>query len=60
MAQGAIAYIWALDENMIPIPGFKTVQQVLDNAGAMDFGPLTQNELNQVKQIVVEHEPQES
>jgi aryl-alcohol dehydrogenase-like predicted oxidoreductase len=59
MAQGAIAYIWALDGNMIPIPGFKTVEQVLDNAGAMDFGPLTQQELDQVKQIVAEYEHQE-
>jgi len=59
MAQGAIAYIWTLDERMIPIPGFKTVEQVLDNAGAMDFGPLTDDEMDQVKQIVAEYEPQE-
>jgi aryl-alcohol dehydrogenase-like predicted oxidoreductase len=59
MAQGAIAYIWALDELMIPIPGFKTVEQVMDNAGAMDFGPFTDEELDQVKQIVADYEPQE-
>ncbi|TFH31589.1 MAG: aldo/keto reductase, partial [Anaerolineales bacterium] len=28
MAQGALAYIWALDERMIPIPGFKSVEQI--------------------------------
>lgn len=56
MAQGAIAYIWALDERMIPIPGFKTVPQVLDNAGAMQFGPLTREEANQVQSIVAECE----
>ena len=28
MAQGALAYIWALDERMVPIPGFKSVEQV--------------------------------
>jgi aryl-alcohol dehydrogenase-like predicted oxidoreductase len=44
---------------MIPIPGFKTVEQVMDNAGAMDFGPLTDEELDQVKQIVADYEPQE-
>jgi aryl-alcohol dehydrogenase-like predicted oxidoreductase len=54
MAQGAIAYIWALDERMIPIPGFKTVQQVMDNAGALAYGPLTQEEMRQVKAIVAE------
>jgi aryl-alcohol dehydrogenase-like predicted oxidoreductase len=57
MAQGALAYIWALDERMVPIPGFKTVQQVEDNAGAMSFGPLTQAQLAQVNAIVAEHEP---
>jgi aryl-alcohol dehydrogenase-like predicted oxidoreductase len=56
MAQGALCMIWALDERMIPIPGFKSVQQVLDNAGAMAFGPLTQAELAQVQAIVAEYE----
>jgi aryl-alcohol dehydrogenase-like predicted oxidoreductase len=52
MAQGALAYIWALDKRMVPIPGFKTVQQVQDNAGAMAFGPLADDELRQVQEIV--------
>jgi aryl-alcohol dehydrogenase-like predicted oxidoreductase len=59
MAQGAIAYIWALDERMVPIPGFKTVEQVKDNAGVMAFGPLTSEEMHQVQSIVAEHEPPE-
>jgi aryl-alcohol dehydrogenase-like predicted oxidoreductase len=58
MAQGALAYIWALDERMVPIPGFKTVKQVQENAAAMQFGPLTPGELAQVKQIVAESEPE--
>jgi aryl-alcohol dehydrogenase-like predicted oxidoreductase len=56
MAQGALAYIWALDTRMVPIPGFKTVAQVQDNAGAMQFGPLSKAELAQVQAIVVEYE----
>jgi aryl-alcohol dehydrogenase-like predicted oxidoreductase len=52
MAQGALAYIWGLDERMVPIPGFKTVQQVRDNAGALDFGPLNPEQVNQVQEIV--------
>jgi aryl-alcohol dehydrogenase-like predicted oxidoreductase len=56
MAQGALAYIWALDPHMIPIPGFKTMEQVKDNAGAMDFGPLTEGELQQVREIVADYE----
>lgn len=52
MAQGAIAYIWALDDRMIPIPGFKSEEQVRDNAGALTFGPLSPAELAQVQEIV--------
>lgn len=55
MAQGAIAYIWGLDERMVPIPGFKTVKQVKDNAGAMESGPLEQDQVEQVRAIVAEH-----
>jgi aryl-alcohol dehydrogenase-like predicted oxidoreductase len=59
MAQGALAYIWALDERMVPIPGFKTVQQVRENSGALDFGPLTQEQVRQVQEIVAQR-PSES
>lgn len=59
MAQGALAYIWALDERMVPIPGFRTVDQVVDNAGALNYGPLTQEELGQAREIVAENEPQD-
>ena len=52
MAQGSLAYIWALDSNMVPIPGFKTVEQVTQNAGAMTFGPLSASEMSQVDEIL--------
>jgi aryl-alcohol dehydrogenase-like predicted oxidoreductase len=56
MAQGALAYIWALDERMVPIPGFKSVQQVMENAGAMQFGPLTESQVEEVQAIVGKYE----
>jgi len=59
MAQGALAYIWAIDPRMIPIPGFKTVEQVQQNAGAMEFGPLGEDEVQQVQSIVTELLPQD-
>lgn len=37
---------------MIPIPGFKTVEQVKDNAGALSFGSLSQDDVQQVQAIV--------
>ena len=56
MAQGALAYIWALDERMVPIPGFKSVKQVKENAGAMEFGPLTESQVKEIQAIVTNHE----
>lgn len=56
MAQGALAYIWALDERMIPIPGFKSVKQVEDNAGALQFGPLTEDQVKEVQGIIGQYE----
>jgi len=56
MAQGALAYIWALDERMVPIPGFKSVQQVTENSGAMQFGPLTESQVKEVQTIVAKSE----
>lgn len=52
LAQAALAYIWALDERMVPIPGFKNVQQVQENATAMDLGPLNDEQLSQIDEIL--------
>jgi len=41
LAQGALGWLWARSEATIPIPGFKSVAQVEENAGAMAFGPLS-------------------
>ncbi|MGD8794236.1 MAG: aldo/keto reductase [Anaerolineae bacterium] len=57
LAQGAIAWIWARSERAIPIPGFKTVAQVEENAGAMAFGPLSREQLQEVEQILERETP---
>ena len=56
MAQGALAYNWALDDRMVPIPGFKSVEQVRENAGALAFGPLTAGQVKEIQQIVAQYE----
>lgn len=56
MAQGALSYIWALDERMVPIPGFKSVRQVQENAGALQFGPLTETQVKEAQAIVAKHQ----
>ncbi len=52
LAQGSLAWIWAKSEKTIPIPGFKTVRQVEENAGAMEFGPLTEEQLAEIQTLL--------
>ena len=48
LVQGALAWIWARSEKTVPIPGFKTVAQVEENAKAMQFGPLTKEQVKEI------------
>ena len=50
--QGALAWIWARSQRTIPIPGFKSRKQVLENARAMEYGPLTQSEMEEIEGIL--------
>ena len=52
LPQACLAYIWALDENMIPIPGFRTVAQVEENAKALELGPLSQAQVDEIHEII--------
>jgi aryl-alcohol dehydrogenase-like predicted oxidoreductase len=52
LVQGALAWIWARSERTIPIPGFKTVAQVEENAKAMQFGPLTQGQMKEIDTLL--------
>jgi len=51
LAQGALAWIWAKSDKTIPIPGFKTVQQVEENVGAMEYGPLAGAQMEEIDTI---------
>jgi aryl-alcohol dehydrogenase-like predicted oxidoreductase len=52
LAQGALCWLLARSEKTIPIPGFKTVAQVEDNAGAMRFGPLTPEQMAEIDRLL--------
>ena len=52
LVQGALAWIWARSEKTIPIPGFKTVAQVEENAKAMELGPLTPEQMKEIDTIL--------
>lgn len=53
MAQGALAWLWGRSPNTIPIPGFKGMRQAEENARAMEFGPLTAEQMTEIQQILV-------
>ena len=52
MVQGAIAWLWGRSETTIPIPGIKTAAQAVENAGAMQFGPLTPAQMAEIDSIL--------
>jgi aryl-alcohol dehydrogenase-like predicted oxidoreductase len=52
LAQGSLSWIWAKSENTIPIPGFKTVAQVEENAKALQFGPLEPAQMDEIDRIL--------
>jgi aryl-alcohol dehydrogenase-like predicted oxidoreductase len=52
LAQGALAWLWGRSEQTIPIPGFKTVAQVEENAGALRYGPLTGAQMQAIEALL--------
>ena len=54
MVQGALSWNWARSDKTIPIPGFKTVKQVEENIQAMEFGPLNNDQMKEIDEILGE------
>ena len=52
LAQGALGWIWARSERTIPIPGFRTVAQAEENAGALARGPLRPEQLTEIAALL--------
>jgi len=52
LAQGALAWLWARSKKTLPIPGFRTVAQVEENAAAMEFGPLTTEQIQEIDRLL--------
>ena len=51
LAQAALGALWARSDRIIPIPGFKTAAQVEENAGALRFGPLSQEQMTAIAEL---------
>ncbi|WP_371671903.1 aldo/keto reductase [Streptomyces sp. NBC_00289] len=52
LAQGALAWIWARSPRTVPIPGFRSVAQAEENAGAIAKGPLTAEQSAEIDRIL--------
>ncbi|MFJ8712451.1 aldo/keto reductase [Streptomyces violaceus] len=52
LAQGALAWLWARSPATVPIPGFRSVAQAEENAGAMAKGALTGEQLAEIDQLL--------
>lgn len=52
LAQGALAWIWARSPHTVPIPGFRTVAQAGQNAGALAAGPLTAEQVTEIERLL--------
>ncbi len=52
LVQGAIAWVWAQSDCLIPIAGFKSVKQAEENVSAMRFGPLAQDQVGRIASIL--------
>ncbi len=52
LTQGALAWLWARSPKIIPIPGFRTVKQVEENAAALEFGALSEAQFLEVEKIL--------
>ncbi len=51
-AQAALGWLWARSSKTIPIPGFKSVEQVEENASALHWGPLGQEQMRQLEALL--------
>ena len=52
LSQGAVGWLWARSPTTIPIPGFRTVKQVEENAAAMERGALSRDQMAQIEKIL--------
>jgi aryl-alcohol dehydrogenase-like predicted oxidoreductase len=54
LIQGSLAYLWALDPAIIPLPGIRSVEQATENADAMTFGPLPVDTADEITRLLAD------
>ncbi len=48
LSQAALGWLWARNPRIIPIPGFKTQKQVEENVTALEYGPLSEEQMKRI------------
>lgn len=51
-AQGALAWLWAHAAETVPICGFRNSEQAKQNASALEFGPLPDETMREIEDLV--------
>ncbi len=51
LVQGALCWLWGKSDATIPIPGFRTTEQLVENCGALEHAPLTVKQLEEIEDI---------
>jgi aryl-alcohol dehydrogenase-like predicted oxidoreductase len=49
--QGALGWIWARSPRTVPVPGFRTVEQVEEDAGALRLGPISEEQMQEIRRL---------
>ena len=49
--QAALGWIWARSPRTLPVPGFRTIEQVEEDAQAMRFGPLDEAQMGEIQRL---------
>ena len=50
--QAALGWIWARSPRTIPVPGFRTIEHVEENAKAIRFGPLNEEQMSEIQRLL--------
>lgn len=61
LAQGALGWLMAKSDRNLPLPGARSVAQVVENVGAIEFGPLPDAVMRDIETTILrepESEPQ--
>ena len=54
LTQAALGWLWAHSPVTLPIPGFKNIAQVEENVGALARGPLSEQQMSEIKRLLSE------